>query len=210
MPGTDPLPRLRSATEVRADPAAGTLRTVLEWCVRYLVAPHPELGRTGSVCPYTAPALRRDLLYLAELPGVTDVPGISAAVGALRDRYQRTVATLPDDEAELLTYLLVLPDVDRTDPGPLDALQARVKDEFVTEGLMVGQFHPYCPNPGLWNEDFRPLRSPVPLLAVRRMLVFDLPFLTDSAGHFDAWVSRFAGHLPARVRSHLSHRVVSG
>ncbi|SCL31272.1 DUF6875 domain-containing protein [Micromonospora inyonensis] len=210
MSGTDPLPRLRSASEVRADPAAGTLRTVLEWCVRYLVAPHPELGRTGSVCPYTAPALRRDLLYLAELPGVTDVPGISAAVGALRDRYQRTVATLPDDEAELLTYLLVLPDVDRTDPGPLDALQARVKDEFVTEGLMVGQFHPYCPNPGLWNEDFRPLRSPVPLLAVRRMLVYDLPFLTDSAGHFDAWVNRFAGHLPARVRSHLSHRVVSG
>jgi hypothetical protein len=47
-------------------------------------------------------------------------------------------------------------------------------------------------NPGLWNEDFRPLRAPVPLLAVRRMLVFDLPFLVESSSHLDAWLERFA------------------
>jgi hypothetical protein len=83
-----------------------------------------------------------------------------------------------------------------------------VKDEFVADGLMVGQFHPVCANPGLWNEDFRPLRSPVPLLAIRQMLVFDLPFLTTSAGHIDAWLGRFAPHLPPRVRAHLTARVV--
>ena len=43
---------------------------------------------------------------------------------------------------------------------------------------MIGQFYPGCAENGLWNPDFRPLDSPLPMLAIRHMVESDLPFLT--------------------------------
>jgi hypothetical protein len=200
--------RLYSAAEVDAGAGRGPMRTILDWCRTFLVSPHPDLGRTGPVCPYTSSSLRRDLLYLATLAQATDIAGIAATVGDVRRRYRRMADALPPDDAELLTFLVLLPDFDPADSSPLDALQRRVKDEYVTEGLMIGQFHPACDNPGLWNEGFRPLRAPIPLLAIRRMLVFDLPFLVEASHHLDAWLERFAPQLPPRVRTHLTARVL--
>jgi len=102
---------------------------------------------------------------------------------------------------------VVLPGFDRTDSSPLDALQRRLKDAFVREGLMVGQFHPHCEQRGLWNEDFRPLKAPIPLLAIRRMVSSDLPFLLGSASHLSAYLDRFAPGIPSHVRRHLVARI---
>jgi hypothetical protein len=204
-PDTDHL--IRSAAGITADPADALLRTAVEWCRTFLTAPHPDLGRTGAVCPYTAPALRREVLYLATVPGAGDPTRLVPVVQRLRARYLAMAEAMPEDDAELLTLLILLPDLDPADPSGLDALQAGLKDDFVAGGLMIGQFHPRCENPGLWNPDFRPLRSPVPLLAIRRMVVFDLPFLTEHTAHFEAWLRHFAGHLPPRVRTQLTTRV---
>jgi len=103
---------------------------------------------------------------------------------------------------------VVLPGFDRTDSGPLDALQRRLKDSFVSEGLMVGQFHPRCEQSGLWNADFRPLRAPIPLLAIRRMVSSDLPFLVDSGHHMSSYFSRFAPDIPGHIRRILIARVL--
>ncbi len=72
---------------------------------------------------------------------------------------------------------------------------------------MVGQFHPRCEQGGLWNEGFRPLRAPIPLLAIRRMVSSDLPFLLDSAGHLLAYLNRFAPNIPSHVRRLLVARI---
>lgn len=70
----------------------------------------------------------------------------------------------------------MLPHVDPVDPTPLDDLQRVAKDDFVN-GLMIGQFHPTCETLGsVWNPDFPALRAPIPLLAIRKLVVFDLPF----------------------------------
>jgi hypothetical protein len=42
---------------------------------------------------------------------------------------------------------------------------------------MLGEFHPFSPTPGLRNSHFRPLRSPVPLLAIRHIVESDVDFL---------------------------------
>ena len=65
-------------------------------------------------------------------------------------------------------------------PAFIDAVQARLKPQFVADGLMLGQFHALNNEPGLHNQEFRPLRSPIPLLAIRFMVDSDLPFLTES------------------------------
>jgi hypothetical protein len=57
---------------------------------------------------------------------------------------------------------------------------------------MIGEFHPGPPPaPGLWNADFRPMRSPLPLLAVRHMVAADTPFLRGDPEHLAAYRRRF-------------------
>ncbi|MDG4863725.1 hypothetical protein P8605_36835 [Streptomyces sp. T-3] len=186
-----------------------SLRQVLDWSVEFLVSGHPSLGRSGPVCPYTQPSLRKDLFLLALPANGAGGAQLTDAVARLREWYEKLATDLDADEQELLTLLMVLPELDRTDSTELDALQFAAKDEFVADGLMLGQFHPLCEEPGLWNEDFRPLRSPVPLLAVRRLLVFDLPFLIGADRHLTDYLQRFAPGIPARMRDQLVSRVVS-
>ncbi|MBW5481273.1 DUF6875 domain-containing protein [Streptomyces bambusae] len=188
-------------------PYAAPLQPVLLWSRDFLVSSHPELGRTGPVCPYTQPSLRKDLFHLA-LPS-PDCEDLSSAVDSLRTRHAKLSAPLSPEDRELLTILLVLPDFDPTDSVELDELQRKAKDEFVAEGLMIGQFHPVCEEPGLYNESFRPLRSPIPLLAVRKLLVFDLPFLVGDDAHMDHYLQRFAPEIPTRIRDQLVDRVVA-
>lgn len=183
------------------------VREILAWVRRYLVSPHPELGRNGPVCPYTQPSLHRGLLYLAALADLSGAD-ISEAVGGLRLWYERLLATVPSTaDQELLTILLVLPQLDFHDSTELDEVQRLAKDRFVSEGLMIGQFHPVCAAPGLWNPNFKALRAPVPLLAVRKLLVFDMPFLMDTGVHAESYLRRFAPDIPPRIRDQLVSRL---
>jgi hypothetical protein len=192
-----------SAAEVSSGNVAPELTQVLAWANSYLVSPDPELGRKGPVCPYTQPSLQRDLFYLARSTGVD----VQEAVDCLRTWYGTAASAMPPPDRELLTVLLVLPHLDPVDPTPLDDLQRQAKDDFVNNGLMIGQFHPTCEAAGLWNPHFRPLRAPVPLLAIRKLVVFDLPFLIDQRNHLDSFLRRFAPAIPARVRTQLTTRV---
>ncbi len=193
---------LWSAAEVSSGTVAPELTTILEWASSYLISPSPELGRKGPVCPYTKPSLQRDSFYLALSTGAD----VQEAVTCLRTWYETTAAAMTTADGELLTVLLVLPHLDHVDPTPLDELQREAKDDFVDNGLMIGQFHPTCEAPGLWNPHFRPLRSPIPLLAIRKLVVFDLPFLIDHRKHLESFLRRFAPDIPPRIRGQLAAR----
>jgi hypothetical protein len=192
-----------------ASPEYADLHQIATWAVDFLNAPNEQLGRRGPVCPYTRLSMDRNAFLLAHASGEHDAQSIESTI----DQYRRWFLDLLEEAGwvreHLLTILVVLPDFDRTDPGPLDALQARLKDAFVREGLMVGQFHPRCEQGGLWNEDFRPLRAPIPLLAFRRMVSSDLPFLLDSASHLSAYLNRFAPDIPSHVRRLLVARLTT-
>ena len=183
------------------------LREILAWAVTFLNVPNHRLGRRGAVCPYTSQSMEASFFLLASAGGEHDVQSIEALV----DRYRRWFIELVEQSdpahKHLLTILLVLPGFDRTDARPLDALQRRLKDAFVREGLMLGQFHLECEQTGLWNDDFRPLRAPIPVLAIRQMVGSDLPFLLESAEHLSAYLDRFASGIPRHVRRLLVARV---
>jgi hypothetical protein len=183
--------------------ARADLAAIAAWSREFLVPGHAELGRSGPVCPFTKPSLDRDLFYLSRPPAAAAPDDIARTVLAHRDWHADLATELPERDRQLLTILVLLPEFDHTDPTPLDELQARLKDDFVREGLMIGQFHPRNGQPGLWNEDFRPLRAPIPLLAIRHMVPFDLPFLVHEPAHLAAYLTRFAPDIPARIRSQL-------
>jgi hypothetical protein len=191
-----------------ASPEFADLRQIATWAVEFLSAPHPRLGRRGPVCPYTRLSMDNNAFLLAWAGGEHDVPSIESTVEQYRRWFIELLAPLEGPREQLLTILVVLPVFDRTESGPLDALQRRLKDAFVAEGLMVGQFHPRCEQRGLWNDDFRPLRAPIPLLAIRRMVSSDLPFLLDSGSQMAAYFNQFAADIPAHIRRILIERIL--
>jgi hypothetical protein len=183
---------------------------VLDWAREFLAGSHPELGRTGPVCPYIRHSIDERQLYVLCRPDlVCNGDGLASAIRQSKQWFTELRRRTPREKRHLVAIVVVLPRIDRTSSEPLDALHAVLKDEFVSSGLMLGQFHPTCDAPGLRNPDFRPLRSPIPFLAIREMVSSDLPFLVGNPLHAAAYFDRFAPSIPAHTRRYLVDRLVT-
>jgi hypothetical protein len=171
---------LRISDVERESAPTSPLRCVLEWMRGFLAQPHPRLGRKGSVCPFVPIALELDTIWMTEV--AEDVPSlerISASIIEYRDVFLATEPT-SGPEAINKAFLVTFPSLSHLGPegtAIIDTVQASLKKYFVDMGLMLGEFHPANDSPGLRNPDFRPLRSPIPMLAIRHMVESDLPFL---------------------------------
>ncbi len=154
------------------------LTTVKEWLENFLGKPNPHLGRSGTVCPFIPRSLQIDAIRLAVVhTSNSDQQQIESLVKHYRDIFLELEAK----DGELALYkaiLLIFPDVSHEQaPLLIDAVQKKLKSFFVEAGLMIGEFHALNETPGLHNPNFRPLRSPIPILAIRSMVESDLPFL---------------------------------
>lgn len=196
------LPALFQVSQL--PPAADrSLQDMVNWINAFLAKPHPQAGRPGPVCPFIPRSLKLDTVWLAAIPsrGLTQ-----ADIEVLVKRYRDTFLALEPAQGELATYkaiMLVFPDVDPGEAADLiDGVQRSLKPYFVEEGLMIGEFHAQNQTPGLHNPHFRPLRSPVPMLAIRFMVESDLPFLDRLADdpklrlrYLQAYLNRMASSL---------------
>lgn len=173
---------------------------VIHWAHTYLCQPHPALGREGAVCPYAEISLKRELFWLTVYPQPYPSLGeASAVVGRYREWFLE-LEPAEGKEAEYKAILILFPDLAPARAVAfIDALQAALKPEFIAEGLMIGQFHAGCEEPALWNPDFRPLRSTVPLLAIRTMVRTDGVFLTRDALSLTAYLRRFGHDVPGKI-----------
>jgi len=179
-PAQHRLPLLTASQVDQMAATAGPLAEILGWVRSFLARPNPELGRTGPVCPYVPTALSLDTIWCALVPGaVTDPAHLAAVIGEYRDLFlSLEPRQLP--EAMNKAILIVFPDLGEGGAAVVDEVQRELKPRFVETGLMLGEFHGANESPGLRNPDFRPLRSPIPMLAIRHMVETDLPFLTRS------------------------------
>lgn len=174
------------------------------WIREYLMEPHAELGRAGPVCPFARASTDQDMLWIAEVRGERPMfSQLVAELHALRDTFME-LAPADGPESLLKAVFIVFPDL--ADVTVIDAVQRALKPDFVDVGLMVGQFYDGCTERGLWNADFRPLQSPVPLLAIRHMVASDFAFLNTSPAWIEAYLRRFAPTVPSPVRAALADR----
>lgn len=170
---------------------------VMRWTKEFLCMDDPELGRDGPVCPFTKPSLKKRLFWLTvyrDTPMSLDK--LHAAVMRYRDWF---LELEPCDgvEAQYKTILILFPDFAEAIPlEELDKAQKALKAEFVKEGLMIGQFYENCDEPGLWNPDFRPLRSTVPMLVIRHMVHSDFPFMKSNPDYVAAFLRLFGEENP--------------
>ncbi|WP_405484332.1 DUF6875 domain-containing protein [Nocardia sp. NBC_00511] len=190
-------------------PAAGsTVAVFRSWADAFLTQPCDELGRDGPVCPYVRPALRRDLLWLAQVPAARPRPmWVRAIIRDALELYPSLPTGNGSSTSVLRALITVFPNLN--DYALIDEMHVEFKSEFVDKGTMFGQFYPGCDQPGLWNKEFRPLDAPMPMLVVRTMMVTDFPFLLDKPEWADAYVRKFAPMLPAHVRAVMVGRLTS-
>ncbi|MFC9892197.1 DUF6875 domain-containing protein [Nocardia sp. NPDC127579] len=177
------------------------------WARTYLTGHTAELGREGPVCPYVGPSIRRDLMWIGQIPGAHPRP---AAVRRVLADALALFPELPPAEggaAALRTLITALPDLNEY--TLIDELHAELKTSFVEQGLMLGQFYPGCDQPGLWNKEFHPLDAPIPMLVVRTMMATDFPFLLARPEWMTAYVKKFAPGLPAHVRYAVVSRLTA-
>jgi hypothetical protein len=176
--------------------------TVVDWARAYLCRPHAALGREGPVCPYTEISMERSLFWLTVYPGASPAVGEASVVLTRYGEWFRRLPPTAGKEAEYKAILILFPDLPRASAGDvIDELQGALKPGFNAERLMIGQFYDGCEEPALWNRDFRPLGSPVPLLAIRNMVRTDAPFLTKSAVSLEAYLRQFGDDVPCRLQS---------
>jgi hypothetical protein len=154
------------------------LTEINEWVKQFLARPHRDLGRSGPVCPFVPQALKSDSIRSTVIRAENlEAQQIEEIVLSYRDTF---LELEPRDRETGINkvILLVFPDVHLDDTDKLiDAVQQKLKPFFVESGLMLGEFHNRTESAGLHNPNFRPLRSPIPLLAIRYMVEIDLPFL---------------------------------
>ncbi len=171
---------------------------ITEWAKTFLARPHPDLGRPGAVCPFVPHALKLNSIRLAAIRAKNLE---SSQVEEIVLGYRNIFLEIEPQEREYAinkVLLLVFPDLHIDDTDKLiDGVQQKLKPLFVKTGLMLGEFHNRTESPGLHNPKFRPLRSPIPILAIRYLVESDLPFLvsTDNLGlrvrYLEAYLQHF-------------------
>ncbi|MFI8191835.1 DUF6875 domain-containing protein [Streptomyces sp. NPDC085946] len=174
------------------------LDSVDEWLDSYITQPHEQLGRSGAVCPFVAPARRAGAVETAvRLVGpAAGLPLLKEVVRCGLDEFEQL--GWRTSNPALRSLIIVLPDLPPEAFALLDEAHAQVKTESVERGLMIGQFHPACAEPAARNPAFEVSRSPVPLVAVRAMAVHDILFLGERADWFAQYHRRFGERYRSR------------
>jgi hypothetical protein len=210
-------PRLMRMSEVEgAQDPDSSLTCIARWVREFLARPHPQLGRKGSVCPFVPLSLEMDSIWLAEV-AQADVgfESISRIITEYRDVFLAMEPTTGPDAMQK-SFLIVFPTLGTEGAALVDKVQYALKKHFVDMGLMLGEFHSANEGAGLRNPDFRPLRSPVPMLAIRHMVESDLPFLMresypprERASFMRSYLSRVGGNLPPAKFDHVLDRLIA-
>jgi hypothetical protein len=181
-------------------------QSIAQWISSYLMSTHPELGRPGDVCPFTAQAYRLDTIRI----GVCDATGsdVSIITSRMRPCFQH-LALIPCAESmqHFRTIIVGFPKLEEAKGfEALKIAQAKLKIYSLARGLMIGRFYAGANDPGLWNADFRPMRSPIPLLAIRHLVENDVSFVIRHPLLLPTYLWKYSRAAPKRLLAHLLQR----
>jgi len=152
------------------------MAALLRWVETYLMSAHPELGRTGAVCPFTKQAAKIDTVRVAISHATAADEG--EAFSLIRTCFSELerIPCKPGME-HFRTIIVGFPDCVGPDGvAMLETVQRRHKFYSLRRFRMIGMMHDANDAPGLWNPAFRPLRAPMPVLAIRHLVEQDAPF----------------------------------
>lgn len=170
------------------------LQAVADWIKSFVIQPHRDLGRSGTVCPFVPGSLQRKTLWLAP-EQITDreVSEVVELMSGYKERLLETGAADGNDDVIHNVIVVVFTDLAADDAqdvfdGVLGQLAVPTYEEH---GILFGPFHELFEGTAIYNSNFRPFRSPVPFMFVRHGVVSDWKFLLDNEAMFNLWRRRF-------------------
>jgi hypothetical protein len=169
------------------------LQAIADWIKTFVVKPHKDLGRAGTVCPFVPGSLERKTLWLAaEQIADRDLP----EVVELMNGYKRLLLdTRPTDGNDVVYNVIVvvfsdLP-ADRAQ-GVFDyVLEQLAVPSYAEDGVLFGPYHEGNQGTAIYNSSFRPFQSPVPFLFVRHGVTGDWKFFLDDEEWLNLWARRY-------------------
>jgi hypothetical protein len=169
------------------------LQAVADWIKAFVVKPHKDLGRAGTVCPFVPGSLERKVLWLApeQIAGRGE-PDVVELVSGYQRLFLETQPTGGDD-AGYKVIVVVFTDLpaDRARgvfDGVLQHLAAR---SYADDGILFGPYYEGNEGTAIYNSRFRPFQSPVPFLFVRQGVISDWKFFLDDEEWLNLWARRY-------------------
>jgi hypothetical protein len=182
-----------SRTRALAEGDLNALQAVADWIKSFVVKPHKDLGRAGTVCPFVPGSLERKVLWIApeQIAGRGE-PDVVELVSGYQRLFLQTQPTGGGD-ADYKVIVVVFTDLpaDRAQgvfDGVLGHLAAR---SYADEGILFGPYHKGSEQTAIHNPGFRPFQSPVPLLFVRPGVIGDWEFFVDNDEWLNLWARRY-------------------
>lgn len=188
-------------------------RAGMRWVEEFVTQPHPDLGRSGPVCPRLAPAIRAGTVWLVALTVHGTTPADAADAGRLLLELFDEVAAEPHRSTTAL--LGFFPGLPREQAAHfIDGGHGLLRPRAVARGLMLGEFHADSTVGGVHNRAFPVMQCPEPMFAVRAMTPHDLLFAdqpgtlpTDRLNYLLAYQRHIGPRLSPAAREDLETKV---
>jgi hypothetical protein len=156
---------------------ARALQEMTDWTRSFLMRDHAELGRDGNVCPFTSMGARMDTLRFGMSEATPkDISRIKAELLEIFGQFDE----IPHPRKMGIYRAIMIAFPNCREPEGIAALASVQKSlRFLSfrKTRMIGLIDPQADAAGLWNPHFRPLRSPVPIIALRSLVVQDAAFV---------------------------------
>jgi hypothetical protein len=182
----------RGRTSELAESDLEALQAIADWITSFVVKPHKDLGRAGTVCPFVPGSLERRALWLApERIAERDVP----EVVELMTGYKRLLLdTRPTEGGDAIYDTIVVVftalSAERAQ-GIFDEVLTRLAvPSYVEDGILFGPYYEGNEGTAVYNSSFRPFQSPVPFLFVRHGVTSDWKFFLDDDEWLKLWARR--------------------
>ena len=176
-----------------AESDLAALRAVVDWIKTFVVKPHKDLGRAGTVCPFVPGSLERKVLWLApEQIADRGEPDVVELVSGYKRLFLETQPTGGDD-ADYKVIVVVFTDLpaDRAQRVFDEVLQQLAVPSYVEDGILFGPYYEGHQGTAIYNSSFRPFQSPVPFLFVRHGVTSDWKFFLDNEDWLNLWTRRY-------------------
>ena len=182
-----------SKTSKFADSDLEALHAVADWITTFVIKPHKDLGRAGTVCPFVPGSLERKVLWLApEQIADRGEPDVVELVSGYKRLLLETQPTGGDD-ANYKVIVVVFTDLpaDRAQGVFDDVLQHLAVPSYADDGILFGPYYEGNKGTAIYNPRFRPFQSPVPFLFVRQGVISDWKFFLDNDNWLNLWARRY-------------------
>jgi len=182
-----------SRTRGLAERDRNALCAVADWIKTFVARPHRDLGRAGPVCPFVPVAWEHKTFWLAaERSAGRSAPEIIQLI----DSYKRLLLTaqpVDGDDANYKSIVVVFTDLPAAQAKDFfsGVLQQIAVRSYADDGLVMGPFYDGNDGTAIYNPNFRPFTSPVPLLLIRRAVIGDWKFFLNNEEWLRLWARRY-------------------